>query len=333
MTGYVWTDMLWIFPLAVLMDLWWGDPPLPWRHPVCWIGQLVDRLEPWARRCGGSRGAGACCVALVLVVTGVSVWAVISLPGILGKSMAVYLSWAGLATGSLLRAGEATLGIYEKGDLTAARTGLSCLVSRDTRVQGWEELHKSLADTMAENVTDACAAPCFWLILGGPVLLWIYKAVSTFDSMWGYRTPQWLRLGWAGARLDDLFAWIPARFSVCALWLAARIWPVAPHWGGRWPGFGIVARQASGMSSPNSGWPMAAASWLVGARMGGPAVYFGERVLKPWVGVPAAEDKGWDASRLRELFHLLRHTSLVVELVCYLCWICVWLLLTYPLPR
>jgi Trk-type K+ transport systems, membrane components len=44
-------------------------------------------------------------------------------------------------------------------------------------------MRKTLADTLSENLTDAFAAPFFWLLMGGPVALWCYKAVSTTDSM------------------------------------------------------------------------------------------------------------------------------------------------------
>ncbi len=43
----------------------------------------------------------------------------------------------------------------------------------------------------------------------GPAALWAYKAVSTADSMWGYRTERFEKVGKVGARLDDVLADIP----------------------------------------------------------------------------------------------------------------------------
>ena len=45
----VW-ECWWLAPLALIFDLWLGDPDLPWRHPVCVVGKLLDWLEAPARR-------------------------------------------------------------------------------------------------------------------------------------------------------------------------------------------------------------------------------------------------------------------------------------------
>ena len=41
----------------------------------------------------------------------------------------------------------------------------------------------------------------------------LFKVVSTMDSMVGYKTPQYLRFGWCGARLDDVMNYLPARLT------------------------------------------------------------------------------------------------------------------------
>ena len=349
----VW-ECWWLAPVALVLDLWLGDPALPWRHPVCLVGKALDRLERPARRfmlaagAGHERGRGrlAGMLALLALVacTGAAVWAAVSLP-LMGLLAAVYLAWAGLAMGSLLQTGELVLEKVEQAPEVEARQALSWLVSRDTSAMDRPLMRKTLADTLSENLTDAFTAPLFWLLVGGPVALWCYKAVSTTDSMWGYMTEKWRWLGWAGARADDGLAFAPARLAalsaalVHALFLLRqrleavcrdggregdekrgrtapwfRCWP--GRWPGRWPGLAVVARQASGMPSPNSGWPMTACAWLCGARMAGPSVYFGELVDKPWLGpppdegLPGAPLPVWDAPRLLALCDLLRQSAL-----------------------
>ena len=360
--GFPWSvwECWWLAPVALVLDLWLGDPALPWRHPVCLVGKALDWLERPARRfmlaagatrerCRG-RLAGALALLALVACTGFAVWAVVSLP-LVGLLAAVYLAWAGLAMGSLLQTGELVLERVEQAPEAEARQALSWLVSRDTSAMDRPLMRKTLADTLSENLTDAFTAPFFWLLVGGPVALWCYKAVSTTDSMWGYMTEKWRWLGWAGARADDGLAFVPARLAalsaalVHALFLlrqsfeatcrdAAREggcgragpwfryfpggWP--GHWPGhcpgRWPGLAVVARQASGMPSPNSGWPMTACAWLCGARMAGPSVYFGELVDKPWLGpppdkgLPGASSAVWDAPRLLILCDLLRQSAL-----------------------
>ena len=309
----VW-DCWWLAPLALALDLLLGDPTLPWPHPVCLIGKCLSRLEGPARRFGGTgahavrrlRLAGAAVLCLLCAGTGVCVWLLVSLPAA-GGIFALYFAWAGLALGSLARIGRHVADAVEDAPLPEARVALARLVSRDVSALERPMLRKTLADTLSENFTDAFLAPWFWLLVGGPVALWIYKAVSTGDSMWGYLNERWRWLGWAEARADDALAFVPARLSVLALWLAdaaARLCPVMRPWHGHWPGLGVVAREAPGMPSPKSGWSMTACAWLCGGRMAGPSVYFGELVVKPWLGPPEADAAPWDAARLRALLAL-----------------------------
>lgn len=309
----VW-DAWWLAPLALTLDMLLGDPDFPWPHPVCLIGKCLARLEAPARRLAAGapqaplrlKLVGAVALGLLCFGTGAVVWLLVSLPGI-GALMSLYLCWAGLAQGCLARTGREVATAVESAPLCEARRALSRLVSRDVFVLERPMLRKTLADTLAENFTDAFLAPWFWLLLTGPVGLWIYKAVSTGDSMWGYLNERWRWLGWAFARADDALAFAPARLSALALRLAdalARLWPGIRLWQGNWPGLREVARQARGMPSPNSGWSMTACAWLCGGRMAGPSIYFGELVDKPWLGPPKAQSAPWDAARIRALLAL-----------------------------
>ena len=309
----VW-ECWWLAPCALVLDLLLGDPALPWPHPVCLIGKCLSRLEDPARRFGVAgrhatlrlRLAGVTVLALLCAGTGVCVWLLVSLPGA-GGLFALYFAWAGLALGSLTRIGREVALAVESAPLPEARVALARLVSRDVSALERPMLRKTLADTLSENFTDAFLAPWFWLLVAGPVGLWVYKAVSTGDSMWGYLNERWRWLGWAAARADDALAFVPARLSVLALWLAdaaARLLPALRGWRGRWPGLAVVGGQARGMPSPNSGWSMTACAWLCGARMAGPSVYFGELVSKPWLGPPEADAAPWDAARIDALLRL-----------------------------
>jgi len=341
----VW-ECWWLAPMALIFDLWLGDPDLPWRHPVCAMGKLLNWLEAPARRFmrknrpdverQRGRFAGAVALAVLVGLTGAVAWGLVSLP-VVGPLLALYLAWAGLALGSLLRTGQEVLRRVEHYDEPQAREALSWLVSRDTSSMDRPLMRKTLADTLSENLTDAFMAPFFWLLVGGPVAMWCYKAVSTTDSMWGYVTEKWRWLGWAGARGDDALAYVPARLSACAACLADRCAAFCEHhlrflpgkmrpvrvWQGRWPGFRVVARQAVGMPSPNSGWSMTVCAWLCGARMGGPSVYFGTLTPKPWLGPEQDEAAPWDRKRLLALCELLRYSALCGGLTLWLCFMVV----------
>ena len=293
---------LWLPPLALLLDLLFADPArIP--HPVRGIALLANALEGPARRLPHPKLVGVLVMIALLAVSGGSSATLLRLPFGLGAIAAIWLAWSGLALGGLMR--ECTIALAavhgaetDPATLPRARQAVQMLVSRDTSAMQTPDLYRSLAETASENFNDAFVAPWFWLCLGGPVALWLYKTASTMDSMWGYKTERWRHLGWAAARLDDVLAFIPARLSVLFLWLPLwlRGLPASPcallrlarekrlfHVQG-WPGFAVVRRHALRSDSPNAGWPMAAAAWLFQGRAGGPTAYHGKVVQKPLMG-------------------------------------------------
>lgn len=288
--------MLWLPLAAFLLDLVFADPrSLP--HPVVLIGRLLSSLKD--RALGSKRQllAGVGALALIMLASGAAVALLTSLPGLIGTFFAVYFAYAGLALGGLLREGRAAAEAIRNGSLGEARIAVSMLVSRDVESLERDGLYRTLAESLSENFTDAFVAPFFWLVGLGPVGLWVYKAVSTSDSMWGYRHEPWTRIGWAGARLDDLAAFIPARLSMLFLYLGKEDKE-------SWPGWRKVADEAALMESPNAGWSMATAAWLHGAPMGGLVIYAGKAKDKPHLGPSSGS---WDYEKIMRLrAHLLR---------------------------
>ncbi len=300
----------WLPPAALVLDLAFGDPRLL-PHPVQGVGFLANRLEDPARSLPFPVLAGGLVLVLVLCAAGGAAALLVSLPSFWGTAGALYAGWSALALGSLVREGRKALACIERGTLEEARSSVQMLVSRDVSTLERDGLYRTLAETLGENFNDAFVAPFFWLLCSGPAGVWVYKAASTMDSMWGYRNERWLLLGRVSARLDDVLAFIPARLSALLLCLTARLVPLPRHV----PGpvgtarsfrqlWSVIRRDALRMQSPNAGWPMAASAWLHGARMGGPAVYHGKLVEKPRLG---PESGAWDA---RTVESLLRHVRL-----------------------
>lgn len=284
-----------LYAAGVVLDRFVGDPP-GWPHPVRLLGAGLDVLErhapaaPFVRRL-----YGAACVLGLAALSFVAVDVLCALP-LFGALATVYFVYAGLALGGLVREGRTVLALLESGDLPGARRAVGFLVSREAADMDAAAVRRAVAETVSENFNDGFVAPLFYLVLGGPELMWAYKAVSTMDSMWGYRTARFRDLGRFAARADDVAAYLPARLSALALVAAGRLS------GRRVPGvLSRIRREARAMQSPNAGWPMAAAAWMCGAGMGGPAVYFGRAVDKPRLG-PAGQ---WDGPHLRRLFTLV----------------------------
>lgn len=286
--------MLAYLPLcATALDLAVGDPP-SWGHPVRLIGGLLGRLACRAKALpdGLKRPCGVVVTAGLGLAVYSAVYLLCALPWA-GWAFSLYFAFAGLALGQLIREAASVAGLIESSRLEPARSALSHLVSRDTGCLDESGLWRTLAETVSENFNDAFVAPFMWLCLGGPPLLWLYKTVSTMDSMWGYKTPEYRDLGWACARADDLLAFVPARLSALAM--------IGAGWLMGLPAGQALARtrtEARTMASPNAGWPMAAAAWLCGGAMGGEAVYFGTTVQKPPLG---PGDGVWDRERFSRL--------------------------------
>lgn len=296
--------------LAVVLDALFGDPH-SFPHPVRYIGNALDLFEASARRVKlDLRIAGW--VALLLfsaAAWGTSEY-LMAIP-YLGFIVAVYLGYAGLALGCLVRESRRVASLLDTGDLPGAREALSMLVSRDTATLDPIGIRQTLAETVSENLNDGFVAPMFYLVIFGPGGLWAYKVVSTMDSMWGYKTERYKDLGFAAAKTDDVLAYVPARLTA---WLMLLV--------GKKQGLNYAtakmnfAHDARAMESPNAGWPMAAAAWLFGGQMGGETSYFGKIKNKPGLG---PKGQVWNKLMIRNLIKTCKSTGHISAWILILC--------------
>lgn len=275
-------DSLVIF-LALLLDLIIGDP-LWLPHPVVAIGRLISALDRGLRRDWlNEHLAGILLLLLVVLCSAgtirILLQALTSLLPLLGWIAAVMVSSTCLAARSLHKESARVASALLAGDLPMARRYLSFVVGRDTDRLEEPEIWRAVVETVAENTSDGIIAPLFWLTIGGPVAAMAYKAVSTLDSMVGYRNQRYLRLGWASARMDDLLNYIPARISALLLVIAAPLAGCSAADAAR-----ITLRDRLKHPSPNSGYPEAAAAGALGVRLGGGASYGGISSWKEYIG-------------------------------------------------
>ena len=268
--------------LGFLLDLLLGDPPVPF-HPVRLIGRYISFAEVCLRRRGGNlrRSSVFLTVSAVALAAGAA-WLAVFLAGRFGRvprlAAAAVLSWLGIAVTDLAREARGVRRALA-GGLVAGRKQVARIVGRDTGSLTEEEIVKAAVETVAENACDGAVSPMFWAALGGPALLWAFKAVSTLDSMVGYRDERYRDIGWSGARLDDAMNFVPARLTALLLCAAAALTGLDAKGAVR-----IVRRDHANHASPNSGWPEAAAAGALGIRLGGTHTYFGKKVEKPTIG-------------------------------------------------
>jgi adenosylcobinamide-phosphate synthase len=270
--------------LGFLLDQLLGDPPT-WPHPVRWLGRLVEFLEPPLRRVFPERLGGFVLLLLVAAAAGGTAWGLLELAGFLHPAarllVATLLVYLGLAARSLARETQAVLTPCRKQDWPEARRRLSRIVGRDTENLPPQEVYRACIETVAENTTDAVVAPLLFGALFGPTGLWVFKAVSTLDSMVGYRNARHRYFGTASARADDLANLLPARLTWLLLALAAFLMRRDG-----WRALRIGWRDGRKHPSPNSAWGEATMAGALGVQLGGAATYQGVPSEKPHLGDP-----------------------------------------------
>jgi adenosylcobinamide-phosphate synthase len=279
----------WQLTAAYLLDLIFGDPT--WApHPIRWIGVLIgaveERLYPKTSHAALHLAAGSVFWAAVMGTVVGTAWLLLRMAGLihpaLASLVAVWLACTTLATRSLHGESSKVATALCRADLPGARQALSRLVSRETAEMTEEDILRALLETVAENLSDGVVAPLFYLAVGGSVLAMAYKAVSTMDSMVGYRNQRYRSFGTFAARADDVANWIPARLTGWLLVAAAYCWQLNWQNARR-----IMVRDGHQHKSPNAGIPEAAAAGALDVRLGGPGTYFGEVVIKPTLGDPS----------------------------------------------
>lgn len=269
----------WIL-IGFLLDLLVPDPQ--WnRHPIRYVGRLIEAAEPPARkRLGNGRFSGFCFAVFVTGATAAGAAGILFGAGWLGYwahgAASVALIYFGLSTASLAEESRKIVRSLERNDLEEARRFTGFVVGRDTDSLPEHELCRAGVETVSEGTVDGVISPLFYLILGGVPGLAFFKAASTLDSMVGHKTERYLRFGWASARLDDVLNFIPARLSVPVISLASLLTR-----GDAANAFLNGFREGPRLESPNAGFPEAAFAWSLGVRLGGENFYQGEPVSKP----------------------------------------------------
>ncbi len=275
------------FALALLLgyglDLLLGDPAWLY-HPVCLIGRYISFCEKSLRARGGNLRRSA--IALTVSTVILTMAAAALLPALLSPlgrvprlaAMAI-LDWMGLAVKSLAQEARGVGRALKEGGVSAGRRQVARIVGRDTQSLSGEEIVKATVETVVENTTDGIISPMLFAFLGGPVLLWGFKAASTLDSMVGYLDPKYRDIGWSSARLDDVLNYLPARLTALLLCAAA---PFCGLDAGN--ALRIVLRDHKNHKSPNCAWSEAAAAGALHIQLGGTHAYFGKAVVKPTIG-------------------------------------------------
>lgn len=293
--------------IGMILDWIFGDPVWLY-HPVRIIGKWISFLEKILRKFAGDQEGNE----KKLLIAGGILWILVILASAAVPMGILYLAekfspcaafvlecfWCYqlLAARSL---GKESKKVYKKliqDDLSEARLAVSMIVGRDTENLTVEGVTKAAVETVAENTNDGVIAPLIYMLIGGPILGFVYKAVNTMDSMLGYKNEKYLYFGRVAAKMDDVAGFIPARISALLMILASCLLGMDGK-NALW----IWKRDRRKHASPNAAQTEAVCAGALQVQLAGDAWYFGKKHEKDTIGDPIRDIEPRDILRSEKL--------------------------------
>lgn len=304
---------------AFVLDFILGDPRiLP--HPVIYMGNAISFFENRFRNLFKNLIVSGLFFAVFLIV---STWVAgfiiiklsLSIHPLFGGFVQAILLFFCFSSKSLERAALDVSSALEENNIEKARKKVAMIVGRETGTLDQSAVTRASVETVAENFVDGFLSPLFFAVIGGVPLALAYKMINTLDSMVGYKNETYLLFGRASARIDDAANFFPARISVLILALAASLLSFKK---------GVLAfktgfSQGSFHKSPNAGYPEAAFAGALKIRLGGPNIYHGVMVEKPFIG-KKFKDPG--TGKIKQACDLMMLASLLATFIsCFILFI------------
>ncbi|CAH2212003.1 adenosylcobinamide-phosphate synthase CbiB [Tepidibacter aestuarii] len=297
-----------------VLDIIFGDPySLP--HPVIYIGKFINYIEKVIRRIFKTEKSlkiGGFFLNFIVVittyfVTDLIIKASFNINYYLYLVVNSFIIYTIFATKCLKDEAVKIYKVLKEDDIVKARKQLSFIVGRDTQNLSKEEIIRATVETVAENTVDGIIAPMMYIFIGGAPLGMMYKAVNTLDSMVGYKNDKYMNLGFASAKIDDLFNFIPARITACIMAIASLFL-----------GFDfkrsikVFIRDRKNHKSPNCAYPEGAVAGALNIQLGGTNIYFGKEVYKPTIGDKLRNIEPEDILKTNRIMYLTSILTLII---------------------
>lgn len=268
---------------AYVLDLIFGDP-YSFPHPVKFIGNMITRLEKLFFATSINKLLSGLITFLIVVVTTYFATFLLinisySLNSYLGIAVEILLTYTVLSAKCLEVEAVKVQRELRAKNLENSRKSLSYIVGRDTKELDFAQIIKAVIETVAENTVDGVISPIFYLCLGGVPLAMAFKAISTLDSMIGYRNEKYEEFGKVSARADDVANFIPARLSIIFFTISAFLLRLDYT-----NAFLICMRDRKNHLSPNCAYSESLTAGALGIQLGGSHYYGGKLVEKQKIG-------------------------------------------------
>jgi adenosylcobinamide-phosphate synthase len=217
-------DHILILVIALGIDLTVGDPSEKFDrfYPIVWISRLIYFFDRRTKR-GNARKEQMLGVLYPLLI--ITVFVVPCLLLFLAPSDLLYVVFGAL----IFKMTFTIKGLERFGrnaqaatDLEEKRDAVGKIVSRDVHNLDNGHLNSAAIESVAENLTDSVIAPFFYFALFGVCGAMVYRVFNTLDAVVGYKTEEYLHLGWFSAKTDDVLNYIPE-------WIAAGLILLTSH--------------------------------------------------------------------------------------------------------
>jgi len=298
-------NLFFIFICSIGFDLFIGDPRF-FIHPVQIIGFYIKKLSDLLINYFGDNKYILFWGGLIIALSSIS----ISFG--FGKLVELYYVrtnnsfWGGIliflglssciATKGLISSVKEIADLTEKETINSEderkiKTKVQRIVSRDVSASSIDHLLRSSTESLAENSVDGIFGPLFYIFIGillmklsiflpGPLSLgFSYKAISTLDSMIGYKYDYFRYLGFFSAKIEDFFTFFPSRLVLLSLPLVS---PKINQY------FSIVKKSyldGKKYDSPNAGISEAIFAYTTDIKLGGKSKYHNKIIEKPIINL------------------------------------------------
>ena len=290
-----------IFLGSIGFDLLIGDPRFL-IHPVQIIGFFIKKISSYLINNFGKNKKilfwGGLIVAISTIGISLSLGKLIELNYVQSRNQVFsgFLIFLGLssciATKGLISSVKEIAMLIESKEINEKnkiiiKEKVQRIVSRDVSSSSIEHLLRSSTESLTENSVDGIFGPLFWIFIGiifmkfsiflpGPLSLgFSYKAISTLDSMIGYKYDYFRYLGFFSAKIEDIFTFFPSRLVLITL-------PLASSKANEY--ISIIKKSyldGKKYDSPNAGISEAIFAHISDIKLGGESKYKNEIIEKP----------------------------------------------------
>ena len=197
------------------------------------------------------------------------------------------------------------------------------IVSRDVSSSSIEHLLRSSTESLTENSVDGIFGPLFWIFIGsilikfsiffpGPLSLgFSYKALSTLDSMIGYKYDYFKYIGFFSAKIEDYFTYIPSRLVLVTL----------PLVNSKFKQYKSIIKKSyhdgKKYESPNAGISQAIFAYSVGIKLGGESTYNDLIISKPIINSKGESCSAYQVDMICKLILKLQFLWIIIFILIF----------------